>query len=216
MSSRLPEQQDEDRLERLEKEVARLSSELSRSNRAARFLTWLIFGGLVLGSSGLVTLHETGLLKLDGLTGGVSRTVESKEFGFYNQFDTRVLLLDKDKFGYPNLVFMDLQKKYRMGIKVWPDGGGTPGLVFYDDSGLRGHLRMDEKKASVLKLTGARQKGSITLSVSEEGDPTVLVTDKTGKVLFAVPEGATEPKPPEPQRPGIMPGVRDPSRSPAG
>jgi hypothetical protein len=216
MSSRFPEDRDDDRLSRLEKEVERLSAQLSRSNRAARFLTWLIFGGLVLGAAGLVTLHETGLLQLDSLTGGVSRTVESREFGFYNQFGTRVLLLDKDKFGYPNLVFMDLQKKYRMGIKVWPDGGGTPGLVFYDDSGLRGHLRMDESKASVFKLTGARQKGSITLSVTEEGDPSVIVTDKTGKVLFAIPEGATEPRPSEPQRPGIMPGSRDPRQAQAG
>jgi hypothetical protein len=216
MSSRIAEELDEDRLGRLEKEVERLSGLLSRSNRAARFLTWLILGGLVLGAAGLATLHETGLLNLEGLTGGVARTVESKEFGFYNQFGTRVFLVDKDKFGYPNLVLMDLNKSYRMGIKVWPDGGGTPGLVFYDGSGLRGHLRMDENQASVLKLTGAKQKGSITLSVSAEGDPTVIVTDRAGKVLFAVPEGASEPKPPEPMRPGIIPNSGDPRRGPGG
>lgn len=210
MSDRHPEEQEGDRLVRLEKEVQRLSAQLSRSNRAARFLAWFIIGGLVLGAAVLVLLHEMGLMKLEGLTGGVARTVESKEFGFYNQFDTRVLLLDKDKFGYPNLVFMDLKKNYRMGIKVWPDGGGTPGLVFYDDSGLRGHLRMDENQASLLKLTGGKQKGSITLSVSAEGEPKLIVTDKDGKVLFAVPEGATESKPPE----SMGPGSRDPRRGP--
>ena len=123
--------------------------------------------------------------------------------------------MDKDKFGYPNLVFMDLKKQYRMGVKVWPEGGGTPGLVFYDSTGIRGHLRMDENESSVLKLTGAKQKGEISLSVSADGDPKLIVTDKAGKVIFAVPEGATNPKPPEPMRPGIMPGSSDRSRAAA-
>jgi hypothetical protein len=192
MSSRFPEAQDDDRLARLEKEVERLSARLSRSDRAARFLTWLIFGGLVLGAAGLVTLHETGLLKLDSLTGGVSRTVESKEFGLYNRDGKRVILADFDKFGYPNLVFMDLALNYRMGIKIWPDGGGTPGMVFYDDTGNRGHWRMDENHATVLNLMGREKKGGIALKVSAEGDPSLIITDKTGKVIFEVPEGAKE------------------------
>ena len=64
-----------------------------------------------------------------------------------------MLLADCDKFGYPNLIFMDLKKNYRMGVKVWPEGG-SPGLVFYDGSGIRGNLRMDEKRGSVLNLRG--------------------------------------------------------------
>jgi hypothetical protein len=179
-------------------------------------LTWLLIGGVVLVAAGLVLLHEMGTLKLEGLTGGVSKTVESHEFGFYNREGDRVLLVDKDKFGYPNLILMDLKKNYRMGIKVWPEGGGTPGLVFYDPSGIRGYLRMNGDQASVLKLAGANQKGSISLSVSEEGDPTLIITDKAGKVMFAVPDGASEPKPPEPMRPGIMPGPSDPGRHASG
>jgi hypothetical protein len=174
-----------------------------------------MIGGAVLGTAVLVVLHELGMLKLDGITGGISRTVESHEFGFYNREGNRVLLVDKDKFGYPNLVFMDLKKQYRMGVKVWPEGGGTPGLVFYDSTGIRGHLRMDENESSVLKLTGAQQKGEISLSVSADGDPKLIVTDKSGKIIFAVPEGATNPKPPEPMRPGIMPGSTDRSRAAA-
>ena len=105
------------------------------------------------------------------------------------------MLCDYDKFGYPNLVFMDLQKHYRMGVKVWPEGGGTPGLVFYDSTGIRGNLRMDENNGSVLNLMGADKKGKITLAVSKEGDPTVVVTDKSGKVIFAVPQGAGAARP---------------------
>ena len=135
------------------------------------------------------------MLRLEWLTGGVLKTVESKEFGFYNRDGTRVFLMDKDKFGYPNLILMDLKKNYRMGVMVLPEGEGTPGLVFYDSSGLRGHLRMTGDQASVLKLTGAKEKGSILLSVSAEGDPRLIMTDKSGKVMFAVPEGASETKP---------------------
>lgn len=161
-------------------------------------------------------LHEQGLLKLEALTSGVFKTVESKEFGFINREGTRVFLIDKDKFGYPNLILMDLKKNYRLGIKVWPEGEGTPGLVFYDSSGLRGHLRMTGDQASVLRLTGAKEKGSISLSVSADGDPRLIITDKSGKVLFAVPEGASEPRPPEPDRPGFSPGSVDPRRGPGG
>jgi hypothetical protein len=192
MSSRFPEDQDDDRLARLEKEVERLSVQLSRSNRAARLLVWLIFGGMVLAAAGLVILHESGLLRLDSFTGAVSKTVESKEFGLYNRDGNRVMLTDYDKFGYPNLVFMDLQKKYKMGVKVWPEGGGTPGLVFYDDTGIRGNLRMDENRGSVLNLLGSGKKGKISLAVSEDGDPSVVITDKQGKVIFEVPARTSE------------------------
>jgi hypothetical protein len=73
---------------------------------------------------------------------------------------------------------------------VWPEGGGTPGLVFYDNTGIRGNLRMDDNNGSVLNLMGANKKGKITLAVSNDGDPTVVVTDKAGKVIFEVPQGA--------------------------
>jgi hypothetical protein len=205
---------EEDRLGQLEKEVDRLSRVAGEAKSTARSLLILMVGLLALGGGALAILHDQGLLRLEGLTGGVFKTVESKEFGFYNREGTRVFLIDKDKFGYPNLVLMDLKKNYRMGIKVWPEGEGTPGLVFYDSSGLRGHLRMTGDQASVLKLTGAKEKGSISLSVTADGDPRLIMTDKSGKVMFAVPEGASEPKPPAPDRPGFSPGSIDPRRGP--
>jgi hypothetical protein len=179
-----------DRVARLEQEVERLSLTVRKLGQTAQSLTWLVVGGAVLGTAGLIALHEMGMLKLEGITGAVSKTVESREFGLYNRDGNRVMLCDYDKFGYPNLVFMDLQKHYRMGVKVWPEGGGTPGLVFYDDTGIRGNLRMDDDNGSVLNLMGANKKGKITLAVSKEGDPAVIVTDKSGKVIFEVPQGA--------------------------
>jgi hypothetical protein len=179
-----------DRLERLEREVERLSVLVRKSGQSVQSLTWLVIGGAVLCTAGLVALHEMNMLKLEGITGAVSKTVESREFGLYNRDGNRVMLCDYDKFGYPNLVFMDLQKHYRMGVKVWPEGGGTPGLVFYDSTGIRGNLRMDENNGSVLNLMGADKKGKIMLAVSKDGDPTVVVTDRSGKVIFEVPQGA--------------------------
>lgn len=205
-----------DRLGRLEKEVERLSKVASDARSSARALLMLLAGLFLLGGGALAVLYDQGKLRLEAITGGVLKTVEAKEFGFYNRQDERVFLIDKDKFGYPNLILMDLKKRYRMGILVFADGDGTPGLVFYDGSGLRGHLRMTGDQASVLKLTGAKQKGSILLSVSADGDPHLIITDKSGKVMFAVPEGATETKPKEAMRPGSIPGSTDSRRGPGG
>jgi hypothetical protein len=189
---------------------------VERSAKEINSLKLILAAVFVLGSVALFALHQTGILKFDVGNLAPAKTVEGREFGFYNQHGTRVFLIDKDKFGYPNLILMDLKKQYKMGIMVFADGGGTPGLAFYDSSGLRGHLRMNGDQASVLKLTGAKEKGSISLSVSAGGDPSLIITDKAGKVMFAVPEGASEPKPPEPMRPGIMPGSSDPLRGPEG
>ena len=205
-----------DRLQRLEEESQRLADLVRVSTREVNSLKWILAAVLVLGSAALFALHQMGIVKFDTGNSAPAKTVESHEFGFYNQEGTRVFVIEKDKFGYPNLILMDLKKGYRMGIMIFPDGGGTPGLAFYDSSGLRGHLRLNGDHASALKLTGANQKGSISLAVSADGSPSLIITDKSGKVLFAVPEGASEPKPPEPMRPGIMPGSIDPRHGPEG
>ncbi|QEH38345.1 hypothetical protein OJF2_69460 [Aquisphaera giovannonii] len=203
----MPDGLGDERLERLEKELERVKREADRANASARTLGAVLAVALLGAGGWLATMYSQGKLRLEPITGGVAEAVEAKEFGFYNRDNTRVFLIDDDKFGHPELILMDLKKKYKMGLKVWADGGGTPGLAFYDDSGLRGHLRMNGEGASLLKLMGPHDKGSILLSVSEEGDPRLVVTDKAGKVLLAVPEGARDEKPPPQYPPGRAPGV---------
>ncbi len=178
-----------DRLESLEQETQRLASMLKQARSEVRALQWLVAGVAILGCGALFYLHEAGLLKVRGMS-GVEKKGEAEEFGLYNKVGDRVMLTSYDKFGYPNLIFMDVKKNYRMGIKVWPEGGGTPGMVFYDDTGIRGNWRMDDHNATVLNLMGRSRKGGISLSVSAEGDPSVTVKDRDGKVVFALPEEA--------------------------
>jgi hypothetical protein len=189
----------DDRLKRLELEVERLSGLVKRARNEVRALQWLLVGVSVLATGAMVVMHDAGLLSVRGLTSSVAKTLETKEFGLYNRDGNRVLLADYDKFGYPNLVFMNLQKHYKMGIKVWPEGGGTPGLVFYDGTGIRGNLRMDDDNASVLNLMGSDKKGKITLAVSKDGDPSLVVKDKEGKVIFEVPAGTSKARDAEAQ-----------------
>lgn len=186
------EQGGDDRLERLERETERLSGLLKKARSEVRALQWLVAGAAILAAAAGFFLHEAGVLKLRGKE--PEKTVESQEFGLYNRNGDRVMLTDYDKFGYPNLVFMDLKKQYRMGIKVWPEGGGTPGMVFYDDTGIRGNWRMDENNATVLNLMGRGKAGRITLAVSADGEPSLTILDKQGKVVFEVPKGAAEPR----------------------
>jgi hypothetical protein len=200
--SRPPDQDDAARLERLERETERLSGLLTRARSEVRALQWLVAGVTILAAGALVYLHESGDLKIPGLDRGPQKTVESREFGLINRRGNRVLLTDDDKFGYPNLVFMDLEKHYKMGIKVWPEGGGTPGMVFYDDTGIRGNWRMDEDNGTVLNLMGRGKAGRITLAVSKDGEPSVAVVDKQGKVLFEVPQGAARKATAEPAATG--------------
>jgi hypothetical protein len=174
----------------LERETDRLAELVKRTRSEVRALQWLIAGVAIMGSGTLFYLHEAGIIKLRGMRGEPEKTVESQEFGLYNRKGDRVMLVDYDKFGYPNLVFMDLAKTYKMGVKVWPEGGGTPGMVFYDDrGGTRGNWRMDEKGSTVLNLMGSKgTKGRISLAVTPEGDPHLTVVDRDGKVLLEVPE----------------------------
>jgi hypothetical protein len=192
MGGSTPERED-DPIERLERETARLAGLLQKTKGEVRNLQWLIAGVAILGSGALFYLHEAGVLRIKGGTHEAEKTVESQEFGLYNRKGDRVLLTDYDKFGYPNLVFMDLKKNYRMGIKVWPEGGGTPGMVFYDDTGIRGNWRMDDDNGTILNLMGRGKKGRISLHVTAEGDPRVTVIDREGKVIFEVPPGAASP-----------------------
>ena len=175
-----------ERLERLEQESAGLKARLKSATLQISVLQLaLLFILAGLAGGGYYAIH-TGMLRIDGLS-AVARSVEAKEFGFYNRFGTRVVLEADDKFGLPQLIFMDLYKNYRLGIKVWPEGDGTPGMVFYDQTGMRGNFRMEGDGSSVLNLVGEEKKGGIALAVAKDGTPSLKLTDKTGKVLFQVP-----------------------------
>jgi hypothetical protein len=169
-------------------EVERLSAALGKAEGRIGRLQWSLVIAVLLGlAGGAAGLYQAGLLPIEGLAPAVARKVEAREFGFYNRFDTRVVLEADDKFGLPQLIFMDLKKRYRMGIKVWPEGDGTPGMVFYDQSGMRGNFRMDGDGAAVLNLVGEGQKGGIAMTVAPDGTPSLKMTDKAGKVMFQAP-----------------------------
>lgn len=177
-----------ERLERLEREAERLAAELRKAEGRIGTLQWCLVAAVLLGlAGGAAGLYQAGLIPIEGLAPPMARRLEAREFGFYNRFNTRVVLEADDKWGLPQLIFMDLKKNYRLGIKVWPEGDGTPGLVFYDKAGTRGNLRMDEDGSSVLNLYGEGQKGGIALRVSPDGTPSLKMTDKAGKVLFEAP-----------------------------
>ncbi len=173
-----------------EPEVERLAAMARQALRQIRILQWSFLGLVILVAGTIGGLYAAGSLHIEGLSPPVVRRVEAKEIGFYNRFDTRVILEADDKWGLPQLIFMDLKKRYRLGIKVWPEGDGTPGMVFYDQGGMRGNFRIDEDGTAVLNLVGEGEKGrkgGIALAVTPNGTPTLKLTDKTGKVLFQAP-----------------------------
>jgi hypothetical protein len=176
-----------DRLEQLEQETERLAVKLKQATTQISVLQLAI----LLGTASLVGagyyLIKTGQIRVEGLTSSVSAKVETKEFGLYNRAGERVLFGTLDKFGNPELIFLDTNKRDCMRVKVWPDYNGTPGLVFSDRRGLRGILRIDPEGASVLNLVGKDQKGSITLRVTEDGTPSFKMEDKSGKVIWQAP-----------------------------
>ncbi len=176
------------KMEHLEAELGRLSAALGKAERRITSLQgWLSLVALLGLAGAAALLIRAGIIPVEGWTPGMPERIESREFGFYNRFGTRVVLEADDKFGLPQLIFMDLKKRYRLGIKVWPEGDGTPGLVFYDQSGVRGNFRMEEDGSSVLNLVGEGKKGGIALSVTADGTPSLKMTDKTGKVVFQAP-----------------------------
>lgn len=169
-----------DRLDQLERQLHRATSRI-------RALQWSFLVFVLACVCIAVVLFQSGALALGEAGVAVSKTVNSKEYGLYNRDGKRVILVDYDKFGLPNLVFMDLDLNYKMGIKVWPEGGGTPGVVFYDGSGVRGNFRMEANGETVLNLLGEKRKGGIAMTVARDGMPSLKLTDNTGKVLFEAP-----------------------------
>jgi hypothetical protein len=175
-----------DRLERLERETERLAARLKSANAQISFLQLVVLVGAVGLIGGGYHLITTGKLQVEGFS-PVANRVEAKDFGFYNKKDTRTVFFDHDKFGMPQIIFLDAQKRLRMRLKVFPDGDGSGGLAFYDATGWRGVFRMQGDETSVLNLVGKKQKGGIAMAVTPDGMPSLKMTDKDGKVLWEAP-----------------------------
>jgi hypothetical protein len=174
-----------DRVDRLEEVVERLSRQLERSRSANLF--WRVATALIaLAAVALVVLPETGYLKIPPLVdaareGGVSST----GFTLFNRRAQKTVILDNDKFGTPNLAFIDSKGNYRADFKV--DNDGVAALHFYDAHGKRGRLSVANDAEAVLELTGADGKGGVVVRVDSDGSPRLMLTDATGKTLFQAP-----------------------------
>ncbi len=172
----------------------RLAARLKQANLQIGLLQLallVIAASLIGGGYYLIT---TGKLMVDGLSPPVAGRVETKDFGFYNQKDTRVIFFDDDKFGMPQFIFLDSQKRLRMRLKVLPENEGAGGLAFYDPTGWRGEFRMGSDETSALNLVGKGQKGGIAMAVTPDGTPSLKMTDKDGKVLWEAPATSHDPR----------------------
>jgi hypothetical protein len=175
----------------LEEEVERLAAAVRAAQGRIRILQWSLALAVFLGlAGGAAGLYQAGLIPVAGFAPPMPNRVEAREFGFYNRFGERLILTADDKFGLPQFIFMDRKKEYRLGIKVWPEGDGTPGLVFYDKTGMRGNFRMDGDGSAVINLVGEQKKGGIALAVAPDGTPSLKMTDASGKVVFQAPAAA--------------------------
>ncbi|WP_435010348.1 hypothetical protein P12x_001604 [Tundrisphaera lichenicola] len=175
---------------RAETDLSRLRDQLQGARREIAQMKWILFSVILLVLSGIagIVAMRSGVLGPKDLFGPeLPKTVESKEFGLYNRDGKRVMIADIDKWGLPNLVFMDLDLNYKMGLKVYNEGGGSPGVVFYDRTGTRASFRMGEEGEARIDLLGANQKGGLAMAVSVDGKPTLKMTDPEGRILFEAP-----------------------------
>lgn len=190
-----------DREARLEQEVARLAKALKQAERNVGTLQWL-FSLLIIAGVAAVILVRNGVIDLKKVfnQAEIPKTVQSKGFDLYNRNGKRVMLAEDDKFGYPSLVFLDVDLNYKMGITITPDTeGGAPEFALYDRTGTRAQYRMGKEGEALIRLLGEQKKGGIVMKVARDGSPSLTMTDASGKVLFHVPEGSPLPVEPPPR-----------------
>jgi hypothetical protein len=185
--SQSPVLESNERLERLEQETQHLAARLKQASVQISMLQLALLLVTTALVGGGYYLTQTNRLRIEGVSPGVATKLETKDFGFYNRFGTRVMFEADNKFGQPQMVFFDANKRLRMRLMIFPDGDGTGGVVVYDDRSWRGVLRMDGNDHSVLNLVGKDLKGGISMSVAPDGTPSLKMTDKAGKVLFQAP-----------------------------
>jgi hypothetical protein len=173
-----------------------VNAELSKTQRSLGAVQWIL-SLLVVAAIAAVVLVRNGTIDPKQVFNQpeLASKVQSKGYDFINRNGKRVLLVEDDKFGYPDLIFLDNTLNYRMGITMAPDAdGGAPEIALYDSTGTRAQFRTGRENEAFVRLLGQHEKGGILMSVSRDGKPSLTLTDNTGKVLFHVPEGT---KPPE-------------------
>jgi hypothetical protein len=207
-----------DRVANIEKELIELKARVKQATNQLSFfqILFLLFATAVGG--GGYYLAKQGMLRIEGFSPPVAKTMEAKEFGLYNRDNTRVVFDGDDKFGNPRTTFLDPKKRLKMRLMVWPETqGGGGGITFYDVNGWRGQFRLAENGASLLTMHGDKQqggvdlsvetdgtsnlkmfdkskKGGISMSVDSDGNPSVVLTDKTGKTIWQSPSASVASK----------------------
>jgi hypothetical protein len=176
------------RLERLEQEAAELRKQLKRTTGEVHLLQWLFVIAVAVAVGVPYYFLQSGKVHPEILFDkAVSKTINSQEFGLYNRDGKRVMFMDYDKFGEPNALFFDTTLNCKMAIKIVPAGGGTGEIALYDRTGTRALFHMDDNGRARLDLVGQKQKGGVSLTTDEDGNPRLRMTDKTGKVLLELP-----------------------------
>ncbi|MFO0888348.1 MAG: hypothetical protein U0790_04275 [Isosphaeraceae bacterium] len=213
----------DDRLAQLEGQLGALSRRLKRTQRELNIL-WYTLTFLILGAGGVAYLIRSDVLDPRLVFGSaMPKKLESKDFGLYNRHNQRVVFADNDKWGYPNIFFLDLDLNCKLGVYVYPQDGGSAGIAFYDRGGTRADFRMGENGEALVHLMGEKKKGGILMAVTRDGSPSLTMTDSSGKVLFQAPEGAKLPPSPQenggrgapgPIGPSVGPTTKDDSKTP--
>jgi len=186
---------DYDRIARLEQELSHVSDVLKRTERSLGGLQWAL-ALLVLGVIAAGILVRNGVIDINQVFNrpAINPKVGSKGFDFFNRNDKRVLLVEDDKFGYPDLIFLDLDLNYKMGITMTPDTEkGAPEIALYGKGGARAQYRLGKNGESLVRLLGEDKKGEILMQVTRDGVPSLTMKDVNGKVLFHAPEGSPIP-----------------------
>jgi hypothetical protein len=177
-----------DRVDRIEATVEKLSRELERSRSAN--VVWRVATALgALTAIALAVLPATGLFKLPVVFDAEDKgAVSSPGFTLLNRESRKTVILDNDKYGTPNLAFIDPQGNYRMDLKV--DHGSVAALNFYDSRGKRGRFSVANNSDAILEVTGAEGKGGVVIRVGADGASQFKLLDASGKTLFEAPSAA--------------------------
>jgi hypothetical protein len=204
----------EDRVKTIEQELILLRTKLRQTTNQVSFLQVLLLLFLAAVCGGGYYLVKEGVLWIEGVGPPAAKVLNSKEFGFYNRSNTRTWFATDDKFGDPEIIFLNPNKQLQMRLKVWPEEEGGGGLSFYDEQGWRGQFRMGPDLTSLLTMRGQRQmggvdltvdvngnshlkmfgkkgKGGVDIKVDAEGKASLAVADQTGKVIWQAPTTAS-------------------------